>query len=447
MPRFELGTSSLPRNINKGLIPYIFSMPKKGAGFQNLMINEERVILDDWISSRAANGTAERTQAKQRHIAYKIIAVLHDNNTTLDTAQGKDFAKAAAVISNKVTQNSRQSIISQLKNMVKFIQKSRTIEDADSIMEDVKAGSPSKQNKGVLTHSVWESVLNAPMSSKERAYLAVLYDGYHRPYEPYILKWSHLTINESGAIEYKITFKTGIERIIVQKPETTAILEMWRKESGHNYGDDAYIFPDNNGKQYSTLMQAIKLCKRLQKHLKLTELKPSSIRNTAITHDVQAGLPLAYICMRAWGEPYNGMINIYAKANSSQMQVDQHAKNGHAAVPVVEEKPRIIKSLRECPACKKRNAMDGSFCIYCGANLDGQAVGIVATLRQNNEDLKSRLEFLESDKQALTNDLSKMTEDEKIKLATDLFERMKKIQDSMSQPKEVWEKTPNTSLS
>lgn len=368
-------------------------MPKKGEGFQNLMTNEERVILDDWIESRAANGTTVRTQAKQRHIAYKIISILHGNKTTLDTAQGKDFAKVAAAISNTVTQNSRQTIISQLKSMVRFMQKDRTIKDASSIMEDVKAGSPSKQNKGVLTLDEWEAVLNAPMSSKERAYMAILYDGYHRPYEPYTLKWSDLKVNKSGAIEYTINFKTGIDRIIVQKPETTAILEMWRKESGHNYGDDAYVFPDNNGRKYATLMQAIKLCMRLRKHIHLTELKPSSIRNTAITHDVNAGLPLAYICMRAWGEPYNAMINIYVKAQSAQMQVDQHAKNGHTSVKVSEEKPRVIKSLRDCPACKKPNAMDGSFCIYCGANLDGQTLGALATLEKQVDDMKRQMEI------------------------------------------------------
>jgi integrase len=367
-------------------------MPKKGSGFQNQMTAEERLILDGWIESRAAaNKTSVRTQAKQRHIAYKIISILHDKKTSLDRAQGKDFAKVAAALGNEVTQNSRQTIISQLKSMVRFIQESRTVEDAPSILEKVKGGSPSKQNKGVLSLDEWERLLNAPMSSKERAYLAVLYDGYHRPGEPYTLKWSDLKVNPSGAIEYKINFKTGIERTIVQKPETTGILEMWRKESGHSYGDSALVFPDNSGNQYKSLMQAIKLCRRLQEHLELTELKPSSIRNTSISHDVQARLPLVYICLRAWGMPYNDMINIYAKANSAQMQVDQHAQsNGHTP-PVVEEKPRVIKSLRDCPSCKKPNAMDGSFCIYCGQNLDGKSLGIITTLQEQLDTMSQQM--------------------------------------------------------
>lgn len=357
-------------------------MPRKGSGYQTQMTPAERAILDEWIINRKKDGlVSARTENKQRHLAYKIIGILRDGNTTMDKAQGDDFVKVAAAISQTMTQNSRQSFIAQLKSMVRYIQTKRKIKDVEKIL-DVKAGSPSKQNKGVLSQEQWQNVLNAPMSSKERAYVAMLYDGYHRPYEPYILKWSDLMINQAGAIEYHINFKTGFDRIIVQKPETTAILEMWRKESGHNYGDDAFLFPDLHGEQYATLMQAIKLFRRLQKHARLKELKPSSIRNTAITHDVNARLPLAYICMRAWGEPYNDMINVYVKAQSSQMQVDQHALNGHAAVKVAEEMPRVIKTLRECPACKKQNAMDGSFCIYCGANLDGQALGVVAELQE-----------------------------------------------------------------
>jgi len=363
-------------------------MPKKGTGYQNQMTQKEKVIIDEWIESRAANGTTVRTQAKQRHLSYKIIDVLHQNGTTLDIANGKDFSKAAATISQAVTQNSRQTIISQLKSIVRFMQKDHEILDADSILTDVKAGSPSKGNKNILSLEEIATILNLPMSSKERAYLAVLYDGYHRPYEPYTLKWHDLRINSSGAIEYKINFKTGRERTIVQKADTTAILELWRRESGHTYKDDAFIFPDNHGRQYTTLMQSIRLMERLEKQAGLHNLKPSSIRNTAITHDVQAGLPLSYICMRAWGEPYNDMINIYAMANSSQMQTDQHAKNGQTPVKIIEKPVKVLKT---CPNCGKVDMVASDFCPYCGTNMDGKTKGVIKEQADTIEKMKMQI--------------------------------------------------------
>ena len=366
-------------------------MPEKGSGYQEQMTPAENIIIEAWIESRAANGTSERTQAKQRHIAYKIVDAIHQGKKTLDTAEGKDFAKAAAVISQKVTQNSRQTIISQLKSMVKFIQKERVIKDADNIIVDVKAGSPSKQNKDVLSIEEMATILNAPMSAKERAYLAMLYDGYHRPYEPYTLKWHDLKINSSGAIEYAIMFKTGVTRTIVQKPDTTSILELWRRESGHSYKDDDYIFPDNNGEQYQTLMQATRLMQRLEKRAGLHNLKPSSIRNTAITHDVQAGLPLTYICMRAWGEPYNDMINIYVKANSGQMQNDQHAKGGQVPLKIIEKPVRVLHS---CPSCGKVDVLASDFCPFCGTNMHGKTTPTIVAMKEEIDVLTSSLHQL-----------------------------------------------------
>lgn len=366
-------------------------MPKKGSGYQTQMTPAESAIIETWIESRAANGTTERTQAKHRHISYKIIDALHKGGKTLDTADGKDFAKAAASISQKVTQNSRQTIISQLKSIVKFIQKDRVVDHADTILVDVKAGSPSKQNKDILSIEEMAAILNLPMSAKERAYLAMLYDGYHRPYEPYTLKWHDLKINSSGAIEYNITFKTGVQRTIVQKPDTTSILELWRRESGHTYKDDAYVFPDNHGNQYTTLMQAVRLMARLEKQAGLHNLKPSSIRNTAITHDVQAGLPLTYICMRAWGEPYNDMINIYVKANSAQMQTDQHTRGGMSPVKIIE-KP--VKVLHSCPSCGKTDVMASDFCPYCGTNMDGKTPGVIKEQAATIEAMREQIEQL-----------------------------------------------------
>jgi hypothetical protein len=85
------------------------------------------------------------------------------------------------------------------------------------------------------------------------------------------------------------------------------------------------------------------------------------------------------------------MINIYVKAQSAQMQVDQHAQNGHAAVKVSDEKIRVIKTLRDCPSCKKQNAMDGAFCIYCGANLDGKSLGVIATLQEQLDTMSQQM--------------------------------------------------------
>jgi hypothetical protein len=237
----------------------------------------------------------------------------------------------------------------------------------------------------------------------------MLYDGYHRPGEPLTLKWSDMKVNSGGAVEYKITFKTDIPRIIVQKPDTTALLEAWKRECGHNYGDDAYIFPERSGKMYSTIAFAVDLFARLSQVTGLKNLVPSSIRNTSISHDVQNEMPLQYICLRAWGEPFNDMINVYTKANSSKMQSEQHAKNGNGqAVRVETVKPKDLKNLRECPSCHKKNTMGGEFCLYCGANMEGKATSEVDRLRLENLTIKAQLAAMDRQQARMAKVLEKL---------------------------------------
>ena len=69
---------------------------------------------------------------------------------------------------------------------------------------------------------------------------------------------------------------------------------------------------------------------RLRKETGIKTLKPSVLRNSALTHDVESGLPVSYVCLRAWGEPYNELINLYTKPDSGKIQRDQHEKTGMA---------------------------------------------------------------------------------------------------------------------
>lgn len=374
-------------------------MPKKGTGNQTKATEQERAFVESYIEYCLSKEQAsERTQAKKRQYAYSLIAVLHDMKKDLFTATYEDFSRIPGRLKNPqgkpLSQNSRQSYVSQLKAMVIYMEKTRRIEGEKTLLSDINAGSPSKQNKGVLEPEEWLKVLNAPMSAKERAYIAMLYDGYHRPTEPLTMKWSDLKINENGAVQYDITFKTSFVRTIVQKPDCTALLEAWRRECGHNYGDDAYIFPTTGGARYTSRGFSADLFERISKAVG-NEIVPSSIRNTSISHDVDNEMPLTYICLRAWGEPYNEMINIYVKAHSAKLQTNAQATaNGRKAPEIEKLKPKELKTMKECPACHKPNAMAGAFCVYCGSNMSGQQLGVMAELQKQVAELTERMALL-----------------------------------------------------
>jgi integrase len=291
----------------------------------------EREILIGFIEQRnAIRPTGTRTKGKQAYETVWICGVLHQNKATLDKCTVKDLLKVAGdASSGKFTKNSRQTKIVALKALAKHVHRfHHEIKNLDLLMHDVKAGSVAKNRKEAISLEEWGKLINLPMSARDRALLAVMYDGYHRPKEALILKWSDLRTNDRGDIEYEITFKTEKPRTIVQKPGTTEILELWRRECGAVLTDNKPIFPAPDGKPYETITVLAKMFDRLRKVTGITTLKPSVLRTSSITHDVEAALPISYICLRAWGEPFNELINLYTKPNSGKIQRDQHEKEG-----------------------------------------------------------------------------------------------------------------------
>jgi len=167
------------------------------------------------------------------------------------------------------------------------------------------------------------------MTAKSRAEIYMMYYGYHRPGELAVLRWSDLKQSDGG-IEYDILFKTEKIRHIVMRAPAIEVLEKWRMECGALLTDDTPIFPAPDGKPYQTITHLAKLFNLLKKKSGVKALMPSILRNSAMQHDLEAGYPVSYVCLIAWGEPYNDLINLYTKPDSAKIQKDQHEKVGIA---------------------------------------------------------------------------------------------------------------------
>jgi len=304
----------------------------------------------------------------------------------------KDLEKVARDASNgQFTKNSRQTKIVLIKALAAYINENHHPLKGMGALKDIKAGAASRHTKGVLSPEEWGTVINTPVSAKDRAAIAMLYDGYHRPMEILQLKWSDLKINKTGGIEYTLTFKTEKPRTIVMKPQATSALELWRQELGAKIGDDIPLFPDSDGKPYQTITILKQLCNRLKEKSGINKIMPSIFRNSAITHDIQAGLPVSYVCMRAWGESYNERINVYADPDSSQMQRDQHDKNGISTIKISPAALRKASEIRECPSCNVANPATMVYCGVCGGSLDA-SVPSPQTAITNLQNKMDRLE-------------------------------------------------------
>ena len=181
----------------------------------------EREILLEFIEQRnTVKPTSERTKGKQAYEGFWVCKTLHDHSSALNTCTVKDLLKVAGEASSgKFTKNSRQTKIVAIKVMAKYVHRfHHKIQNLDLLMDDVKAGSVARNRKEALSLDEWDRLINLPMSARDRAMLAVMYDGYHRPKEVLILRWCDLHTNDRGDIEYEITFKTEKTRRSYRNP-------------------------------------------------------------------------------------------------------------------------------------------------------------------------------------------------------------------------------------
>lgn len=291
---------------------------------------EEREILLGFIDQRnAIRPTATNTKGKQAYIGIWICSSLHENGAVLHSCTVHDLLKVAGTASSgEYTKNTRQTMIVTLKALANYINRfHHPIDNLDLLMHDVKAGGASKNRKKAITLEEWDTIRSLPMSAKSRAEIYMMYYGYHRPGELAVLNWSDLKQNQDG-IEYDILFKTEKTRKVVMRAPAIEVLEQWRKECGALLTDNTPIFPAPDGERYRTITHLAKLFNRLKKQSGVNALIPSILRNSAMQHDLEAGYPVSYVCLIAWGEPYNDLINLYTKPDSGKIQRDQHARIG-----------------------------------------------------------------------------------------------------------------------
>jgi hypothetical protein len=92
-------------------------------------------------------------------------------------------------------------------------------------------------------------------------------------------------------------------------------------------------------------------------------LKPGILRPTRITHDLEDGLPMQYVALRAWGTLKSQMIDVYA--NPSADYTDKIALEA-AGISMEKKRPRERTLDPIQCECATINPPGSRFCSGCG---------------------------------------------------------------------------------
>lgn len=373
-------------------------MVKDIADVLNDEVNKSRLsrpevdlILLHFSELEALKELRASTMRARGHDLIRASDFLHKAGGTYDNCTTAQVLKAVkGMRSAGFSRNTQRMMISSFKKFIKW----RIEEGADiDLKKIVQIKAPamnydSKKAEDLLKKEEFEQVIAACRNSRDRAIIALLYDGSHRPVEVVNLKWSDLIEDDRG-FAVRTKEKTGKERFI-RLTYAVPFLTIWQMDRGpYTPEDPVFITKARGDVRPITNATLAYLIKELRARTGIQKLKPSIFRPSKITHDVEDGLDHSYLMMKNWGSLSTRMLAVYAKP--SREYIDRVAL-GHAGIK--HEVKRGVRGKKlaptQCPECGTLNQSGAIYCMICRAGLTQDATARHGTILDVLRDIAKR---------------------------------------------------------
>lgn len=212
-------------------------------------------------------------------------------------------------------------------------------------------------------------MIDACFTSRDRAIVAMLYEGGFRAGEIGELVWKQVKFTDWN-VAINTDFKTGKGRYV---PLVMAreYLAQWRNDYPLQPTPDNPVFLNHNKQslQYQGLNKQLKtIASRagVEKHI-----TPHIFRHSRITHLIQEGYKESVIKLMMWGHLETDMFSVYAHLTSTDIDDEVAAQNG-IKPPAAKEKAECLGP-RQCMRCYSVNPPTHEFCSKCGLPLTEEA--------------------------------------------------------------------------
>jgi len=244
----------------------------------------------------------------------------------------------------------------------------KVLEYSQEYIRPVKEMMPSavkntKKAGDMLTAGDVEKLIHAAGNDRNRAMIAVMYEGGLRPVEIQYMAWDDVKFDQYGAI-LTTNKKTGKQRYI-RLISSAPALDQWRLSSRRESGpvfvhmrngvmQDQAIGP--RGILYTVKSAADRAgidSKRVYSYL---------LRHTRVTHMMEDNVPDNVIKLQHWGTVTTPMLGTYG--HISNTHIDQVLLE-HAGVEQHEKKGRASLQPIQCPSCRFVNLPGSRRCAHC----------------------------------------------------------------------------------
>jgi len=322
------------------------------------------------------------------HLLYRCTQVLHEQaGATLDACTTADVLQTVGALrTSEYSPNYIRQLIHQMRDIGLWLADQNPAL-AVKKLSAIKLPPLRAKNKcpdDMLSKDEVLKLIAACGNSRDRAMVAMLYDGACRAADIIALNWSDIVFDQYGA--YFVTRQKTGRRRRVRLTLSVPYLAAWRADyrSGEPVGD-APVFitlKKHRGGHFRVSKDVVdSVLVRLREETGITKAMPSIFRPTRTTHDVEDGVPLPVIMLRNWGHLGTKMIDVYT--NPSDEYLDQTILE-HAGMKTPKEirrsedarmKPKV------CSWCGELNPVHLSradICYHCGQPMTEEAAKSLA---------------------------------------------------------------------
>jgi site-specific recombinase XerD len=228
----------------------------------------------------------------------------------------------------------------------------------------------TKTAEMLLTEEDVRKLIEACQCTRDRAIIAMMYEGGFRIGEIASLRWKQLKFNDWN-VAVNVDNKTQKPRyvpLVMARP----YLAQWKNDYPLQIDEDGFVFltaGKHEQLQYGGFTKQLeKIAKRAGVTRKVT---PHIFRHSRITHLIQKGFGESKIKLMMWGSIDSDMFQAYAHLTNSDIE-QEVAREAGIIIPENQVHSDALEP-RQCCRCYTINSPTQQFCGQCGLPLTQEA--------------------------------------------------------------------------
>jgi len=347
---------------------------------------EADLILDYMAEYAARVGSLQKTRNNHYHNLQRAACVLHDTTGhALDTCTTADvLATVTAIRERDGSPNYARTQVRIFRAFCVWLAKRRPELDG-ALIASVKlppARWKNRRPEDMLTRDEVVQIIDACDRARDKAVIAMLYDGSNRPSELLKLDWRDLHGDAYG-VWFSTSGKTGRARRI-RLTGAVPYVAAWKALYPGGAEPEKPVFCKLQRPYNRMTTGALNnLIDNLRERTGIARITAYLFRPSRITHDVEDHMPSSYISLKNWGSLKTPMLDLYV--NTDEHFIDRTALEAAGIRP--REATATANPLVpiECPRCHTLNPPGARGCMHCFEPLTPEARAEMALAEEDIE--------------------------------------------------------------